>query len=147
MTVLLALEAVIVTGFPYGEDDETLLGWPLALLILTAYFVATRAAVPASWKRWRPWVYAAVVTGIDFAGQEGRPGFQAQNRTVDGQFYLLDGPPGQKEWIRDTNSTQLKGTDFFNLDPRTLVGAVVPGSRDSQIALSLPVTHVLRTEA
>jgi hypothetical protein len=63
---------------------------------------------------------------IDFAGQEGRPGFQAQNRTVDGQFYLLDGPPGQKEWIRDTNSTQLKGTDFFNLDPRTLIGALAP---------------------
>jgi hypothetical protein len=63
---------------------------------------------------------------IDFAGQGGRDGFQAQNRTVDGQFYLLDGPPGQKEWIRDTNSASMKGTDFFNLDPRTLLSALGP---------------------
>ena len=63
---------------------------------------------------------------IDFAGQDGRDGFQAQNRTVDGQFYLLDGPPGEKEWIRDTNSASMKGTDFFNLDPRTLLSALGP---------------------
>jgi hypothetical protein len=42
--------------------------WPapayFTLLVLTAYFVATRSRDPAAWKPWRPWVYAAVVLGV-----------------------------------------------------------------------------------
>jgi 4-amino-4-deoxy-L-arabinose transferase-like glycosyltransferase len=42
--------------------------WPapayFTLLILTAYFVATRLRDRAAWKPWRPWVWAAVVLGL-----------------------------------------------------------------------------------
>jgi hypothetical protein len=42
--------------------------WPapayFTLLILTAHFVATRLREPATWKPWRPWVYAAVALGV-----------------------------------------------------------------------------------
>jgi undecaprenyl-diphosphatase len=41
--------------------------WPapayFSLLILTAYFLATRLNDAARWKPWRPWFYAAVVLG------------------------------------------------------------------------------------
>jgi hypothetical protein len=41
--------------------------WPapayFTLLILAAYFIATRLRDRASWKPWRPWVYAAVILG------------------------------------------------------------------------------------
>ncbi len=64
---------------------------------------------------------------LRFEGQQGRPGFEAANRTVDGRFYLLDGPPGAKRWVRDDNAGDPRGSDLFSLDPRTLIGAVQPG--------------------
>lgn len=64
---------------------------------------------------------------LRFDGQHGRPGFEAANRTVDGRFYLLDGPPDAKRRVRDDNAGERRGSDLFSLDPRTLLGAVQPG--------------------
>ena len=61
-----------------------------------------------------------------FAGREGRPGFEAMNRTVDGHFYLLDGPPHEKRWYIDTNAPGSRGADLFTVDPRTIVSAIHP---------------------
>lgn len=59
---------------------------------------------------------------LDFeTGGFGSPGFQARNRTVDGQFYLLDGPPGDRRWYHDTNASGSRAQDLYNLDPRTLL--------------------------
>ncbi|HEX2053067.1 MAG TPA: hypothetical protein VHJ78_04980 [Actinomycetota bacterium] len=63
---------------------------------------------------------------IEFAGREGRPGFQAHSRVVDGDFYLLDGPPGRQIWIRDTNAGAMRASDMFSFDPRTLLSALRP---------------------
>jgi hypothetical protein len=57
---------------------------------------------------------------MEYAGEQGRPGFTAHNRTVGGEFYLLDGPPGRQRWIHDTNASGTRGADLFSLDPRTL---------------------------
>lgn len=61
-----------------------------------------------------------------FAGREGRPGFETVNRTVDGGFYLLDGPPDAKRWYLDTNAPATRGSDLFTVDPRTIVSAIHP---------------------
>lgn len=61
-----------------------------------------------------------------FEGRDGRPGFEAANRTVDGSFYLLDGPPGAKRWYRDDNAAGGRGSDLFSIDPRTMVVAIHP---------------------
>jgi hypothetical protein len=74
-----------------------------------------------------------VETVIDFAGQPGRPGFQAHNKIVDGQFYLRDGPPGQQRWIRDTNAPDMRASDVLSFDPRTLLPALNPQVRFKQI--------------
>ena len=69
---------------------------------------------------------------MEFAGERGRSGFTAHNRTVGGEFYLLDGPPGQQRWIHDTNATGTRGTDLFSLDPRTLCD-LLKGSAEFEV--------------
>ena len=61
---------------------------------------------------------------IHFAGTQGRPGFDAQNRTVDGQFYLnTPGPDNIARWYHETGQT---GTSVFDTDPRTLLNVLAP---------------------
>ena len=79
-------------------------------------------------------------TDLSFAGDDvemavhfdamiaDRPGFTAENKTVGGEFYLLDGPPGAKRWYHDTNSSGQRGTEIFNADPRTLLSNVSPAA-------------------
>jgi 4-amino-4-deoxy-L-arabinose transferase-like glycosyltransferase len=42
--------------------------WPapayFTLMILTAYFIATRLREPITWRRWRGWLYATIAVGI-----------------------------------------------------------------------------------
>ena len=52
-------------------------------------------------------------------------GFTAHNKTVDGQYYLLDGAPNAKRWYHDIGATPL-GSDLFDLDPRTLLAVLQP---------------------
>jgi hypothetical protein len=65
---------------------------------------------------------------MEFAPSEGGPGFRSQNRTVDGEFYLLDGPPGQQRWVHDVNASGQQGSDTFNVDPRTFLDLVEPAA-------------------
>lgn len=65
---------------------------------------------------------------IDFAGTRGGPGFRAHNKTVDGEFYLEDGIPGRKSWVRDTNASGARGSDLFNADPRALLRTLSPSA-------------------
>jgi hypothetical protein len=61
---------------------------------------------------------------IHFAGESGRRGFDAQNKSVDGEFYLFTpGPDGVSRWYHDTNAG---GSSFFDTDPRSLLGALAP---------------------
>jgi hypothetical protein len=53
-------------------------------------------------------------------------GFDAENRTVGGEFYLLDGPPDAQRWYHDTNASGGQRSDFFNTDPRTLLAVLAP---------------------
>ena len=63
---------------------------------------------------------------MQFAPVAGRgSGFEAQNRTVDGTFYLYDGPPDARRWYRDTASTS-RGTELFTVDPRSLLELLHP---------------------
>jgi hypothetical protein len=57
--------------------------------------------------------------------------FTFANKVVDGRFYLLDGAPGQQQWIEDTNE-HITGSDLFSVDPRSLVteSAQEAGFRD-----------------
>ncbi|HVF74054.1 MAG TPA: hypothetical protein VM938_03315 [Acidimicrobiales bacterium] len=61
---------------------------------------------------------------LTFAPDGRGPGFEARNRTVDGQFYLYDAG----RWVRDTNATGTQGRDLFSADPRTLLGALHAGA-------------------
>ncbi len=88
---------------------------------------------------------------IHFAGEDtDRPAFDAQNRTVDGEFYLLDGPVGAKQWIHDTNSSGARGSDLFDTDPRALVATLAPGARFATAGHGeidgVAVTHLRATE-
>jgi hypothetical protein len=62
---------------------------------------------------------------IDFGPSGGTPGFKSQNRTVAGNFYLLDGPPGQQRWVHITNEP---GLDLYKLDPRKLLELLAPAA-------------------
>jgi hypothetical protein len=64
---------------------------------------------------------------LHFDGVAGRPGFDAHNTTVDGRFYLEDGPPGAKKWYHDINATP-EGSEIFNLDPRALLSVLRPAA-------------------
>lgn len=57
-----------------------------------------------------------------------RGAFTAQNKTVDGEFYLLDGPVGDKRWVHDTNAAGGRGSEIFNVDPRTLFPVLSAGA-------------------
>lgn len=59
---------------------------------------------------------------LAFASDGRGPGFEARNRTVDGQFYLYDAG----RWVRDTSAAGTEGRDMFSADPRTLLGALHP---------------------
>jgi hypothetical protein len=64
---------------------------------------------------------------LHFGPVAGRgDGFDAENRTVGGEFYLLDGPPNAKRWYHDTNAGGGKGTDLFTADPRSLLATLGP---------------------
>lgn len=73
---------------------------------------------------------------IDFEGRNGRPGFQAVNRSIDGRFYLLDvspgssgstaGSPASRRWYLDEAGGV--GRDPFTVDPRTFVGLLEGGA-------------------
>ncbi len=62
----------------------------------------------------------------DFDASGGSPGFRSHNRTVDGRFYLFDGPPGEQAWVVDVNAPGQQGTDLFNVDPRTFLEILEP---------------------
>ena len=64
----------------------------------------------------------------DFAASDNGPGFRSHNRTVDGEFYLLDGPSGEQAWVHDVNASGQQGSDIFNIDPRTLLDIIEPGA-------------------
>ncbi|HVE92325.1 MAG TPA: hypothetical protein VNE62_08505 [Actinomycetota bacterium] len=68
----------------------------------------------------------------DFAGSRGRPGFQSVNRTVGGQFYLLDGPPERKRWYHDVAASGSQRKDLFSLDPRDLLDMLQPSASFSE---------------
>ena len=71
---------------------------------------------------------------LQFAPVAGRgEGFEARNRTVDGQFYLYDGPPDARRWYRDLNAADTRGSDMFSADPRTLLAALHPGVAFEQV--------------
>jgi hypothetical protein len=80
----------------------------------------------------------------------GERGFTAHNRTVDGEFYLFDGPPGDRHWYHDTNASGARADDGFDLDPRTLVDLL--GSEpqfvtaDSEIRDGEEVRHLVATQ-
>ncbi|HVL81910.1 MAG TPA: hypothetical protein VM840_10000 [Actinomycetota bacterium] len=63
---------------------------------------------------------------IDFAPDGRSPGFRARNRTVDGEFYLLDGIPGQEGWFHDVNAAGAQRSDLFNIDPRSVLTLLEP---------------------
>jgi hypothetical protein len=79
-------------------------------------------------------------------GRAGRPGFDAANRTVDGEFYLLDGPPEAKRWYHDVNARGTRASDLFSLDPRTLLGLVTSGTDFAAVGNEtidgVPVRHL-----
>lgn len=56
------------------------------------------------------------------------PAFTAENKTVGGEFYLLDGPPDDRRWVHDTNASGGRAVEIFGLDPRTLVDLFSTGS-------------------
>jgi hypothetical protein len=64
----------------------------------------------------------------DFEADAYSPGFQSRNRTVDGEFYLYDGPIDRRYWIHDVNASGQQGSDIFNVDPRTFLEIVEPGA-------------------
>lgn len=67
-----------------------------------------------------------MVTSFDGTGQV--PGFVTEHRTVGGEFYLLDGPPDGRRWVRDTNANGERAVELFSLDPRTLFGVFSSGA-------------------
>ena len=79
---------------------------------------------------------------IDFASDGRSPGFQAQNKTVDGEFYLLDGPIGLEHWIHDTNASGMSRKDIFSLDPRTLLDLLSPSADFEQVGEADGVRHL-----
>lgn len=81
-----------------------------------------------------------VAMRLKFAGVEGRPGFMAENRTVDGEFYLLDGVPGQQQWIRDVGATT--GSDPFSIDPRNLLRVLDPSADFETVGVARDVRHL-----
>lgn len=83
---------------------------------------------------------------VDFEDTGGRGrGFQARNRTVDGQFYLYDGPPGAQRWYRDANAAGSQGTDMFRADPRLLLGALTPAAPFEMVGTEAGVRHLRAT--
>jgi len=66
-----------------------------------------------------------VESATEFGPSEDSQGFKTQNRTVAGNFYLLDGPPGQQRWVHITNEP---GLDLYNLDPRRLLELLAPSA-------------------
>lgn len=71
---------------------------------------------------------------LQFAPVAGRgSGFEARNRTVDGQFYLYDGPPDARRWYRDLNASATRASDVFSADPRSLLAALHPGVAFEQV--------------
>ena len=63
---------------------------------------------------------------LHFDGDGRTPAFDAHNRTVDGELYLLDGPPGQLRWYHDINASPKDAGDVVHLDPRTLLRSLSP---------------------
>ena len=81
-----------------------------------------------------------VAMRLKFAGVHGRPGFVAENRTVDGHFYLLDGVPGQQRWIHDVGATT--GGDPFSIDPRNLLKVLDPSADFETVDVDGDVRHL-----
>ena len=86
---------------------------------------------------------------MHFDDENGRPGFDAHNLTVDGQYYLYDGPIGAKKWYHDTTATPT-GSDIFDLDPRNLIAVLRPSAKfvvvDTQTTAGGPVRHIRATD-
>jgi hypothetical protein len=71
---------------------------------------------------------------LHFDAVAGRgDGFDAENRTVGGEFYLLDGPPRAQRWYHDTNASGSRGSDLFNADPRSLLGVLAPAAAFTEV--------------
>ena len=82
-----------------------------------------------------------------FAGDGRSTGFTAHNRTVDGEFYLLDGPPGRQRWIHDVGANATtRGTDLFSLDPRTLCELLKDSAEFERVNEHDGVKHLRATE-
>lgn len=85
---------------------------------------------------------------LHFAAQSGQPGFDAHNRTVDGEYYLLDGVSGAKKWYHDTTAAPTS-SDRFDLDPRALLEVLRPSAAfvvvDTATGPGGPVRHLRAT--
>lgn len=88
-----------------------------------------------------------VAMTIHFAGEAGRPGFDSQNMTVDGEFYLYTpGPDNVSRWYHDTNAG---GSSVFDSDPRTLLATLAPEAGFVEVGTDtvdgVEVTHLRAT--
>ena len=81
----------------------------------------------------------------DFAGDRRNPGFQARNRTVDGEFYLYDGPIGHRTWLHDVNASGDWRMSLFDIDPRTLLDLLDERAEFEVVDVSDGVRHLRAT--
>jgi hypothetical protein len=70
-----------------------------------------------------------VEVALRYAGPDGAPGAEVLVRSVDGELYLLDGPPGSRRWVHDSGAGSAasgSSADLFRADPRTLLRTLRP---------------------
>jgi hypothetical protein len=82
-----------------------------------------------------------VAMRLDFAGSHGRPGFVARNMTVDGEFYLMDGVPGDQHWVHDVGEAD-GGGEPFSVDPRNLLKVLEPKADFETVDVDGDVRHL-----
>jgi hypothetical protein len=70
-----------------------------------------------------------VAVALSYAAPDGAPRAEVLLRSVDGESYLLDGPPGNRRWVHDTGARSAatgSSADLFRADPRTLLRTLRP---------------------
>lgn len=75
---------------------------------------------------------------------EGSRPFETASRVVDGEFYLWDGPIGDKYWVHVVNESA-DAKQAFNADPRALLEMLDPGAEFEVVGERDGIRHLRAT--